>query len=890
DLGITLQTIGERLATANSLLVRIGGIILDRIGLPAEVDHFVAQGILDGQFEEVTAIQIVSSNDGTQVAEPGMLRHVTGAIKYDEIDWSDYQIANWNRWATPNPKLINLESPEYAWLADFPELSEFMRDHASYLEERDLEKAYGMVHLPREAKILRATQIQTYQNNLQGLLGEIAFREKILKQYQEIIKTDPTAVLIWEHSILVGGSLASDAIIGTIDEARKTIKLQAVYEITTAQSQAASTAIQMEVTTEQRLNRDGLTLIDHNQKGTLKVLQDPDVEFKKEILIHPEDKRQELKSISDHTVNLLLAQMALGASGEAQNVKGKAANRIVPQLMARLIGKIKMQPPETRLQLAALVRDLTNADAKGLTGNHLGWEKIAWAIQVMIEEVSETEYAPFYGKRAFYILDLLKQLDEVIAKSIGRSESYQRFKRCWESQVYQSLVKCETCADLINFFKLGDIESKISELFKAHQGRVPIDGDILYIRSSNSNAFANINIRADGMPEGKLRGNLHISEAVPGDSSASVVVRLNGNGQWIVDGGSARGDKNSVLLSIIRQSSLKFKEKGKLKELAEIREAAQISAWINNENLMAVAQELGETYPPIELYIRGSNDNTFANISIGADGTHGGKLLGTLQISQTAPGDSSASVVVRLNGDGEWLVDGDSARGDKNNVLLSIVRQSSLKFKEKGKLKELAEIREAAQISAWINNENLMAVAQELDETNPPIELYIRGANLSTLRHVNIRADGTTEGKLNGSLQISQTAPGDRSASVVVRLNGDGEWLVDGDSARGKWSNKLLQIIQKSLAASSHDPNNMTPSGMQTSNTLHELGAGLLVGSGTLFRVGTLHGLIGLAQYTGVLPMAELLIHGDFGLGTYHGLDGEMIVVDGVGYQVLPSG
>jgi len=40
-----------------------------------------------------------------------------------------------------------------------------------------------------------------------------------------------------------------------------------------------------------------------------------------------------------------------------------------------------------------------------------------------------------------------------------------------------------------------------------------------------------------------------------------------------------------------------------------------------------------------------------------------------------------------------------------------------------------------------------------------------------------------------------------------------------------------------------------------------------------------------LGDYRGALPLTELARHGDFGLGTLHGLDGEMIVLDGVFYR-----
>jgi len=43
-------------------------------------------------------------------------------------------------------------------------------------------------------------------------------------------------------------------------------------------------------------------------------------------------------------------------------------------------------------------------------------------------------------------------------------------------------------------------------------------------------------------------------------------------------------------------------------------------------------------------------------------------------------------------------------------------------------------------------------------------------------------------------------------------------------------------------------------------------------------------------QYAGTMNYSELEKHGDFGIGTFDGLDGEMIALDGVFYQIPSSG
>jgi acetolactate decarboxylase len=57
----------------------------------------------------------------------------------------------------------------------------------------------------------------------------------------------------------------------------------------------------------------------------------------------------------------------------------------------------------------------------------------------------------------------------------------------------------------------------------------------------------------------------------------------------------------------------------------------------------------------------------------------------------------------------------------------------------------------------------------------------------------------------------------------------------------------------------------------------------------TLFQVSTSAALVeGL--YQGAVHVSRLLQHGDFGLGTFTDLDGEMVVLDGICYQVGSTG
>jgi acetolactate decarboxylase len=57
----------------------------------------------------------------------------------------------------------------------------------------------------------------------------------------------------------------------------------------------------------------------------------------------------------------------------------------------------------------------------------------------------------------------------------------------------------------------------------------------------------------------------------------------------------------------------------------------------------------------------------------------------------------------------------------------------------------------------------------------------------------------------------------------------------------------------------------------------------------TVFQTSTVNALMEGAS-TGDMTMGELKTHGDFGLGTFDGLDGEMIELDGKVYQVRADG
>ena len=57
----------------------------------------------------------------------------------------------------------------------------------------------------------------------------------------------------------------------------------------------------------------------------------------------------------------------------------------------------------------------------------------------------------------------------------------------------------------------------------------------------------------------------------------------------------------------------------------------------------------------------------------------------------------------------------------------------------------------------------------------------------------------------------------------------------------------------------------------------------------TLYQVALLQSLA-QGHFDGMITVGELKTHGDTGIGTFDGLNGEMIVLDGVVYQAIGDG
>jgi acetolactate decarboxylase len=60
-------------------------------------------------------------------------------------------------------------------------------------------------------------------------------------------------------------------------------------------------------------------------------------------------------------------------------------------------------------------------------------------------------------------------------------------------------------------------------------------------------------------------------------------------------------------------------------------------------------------------------------------------------------------------------------------------------------------------------------------------------------------------------------------------------------------------------------------------------------GQHEVYQFSTLEALLG-GVYDGDVTIGELMTHGDFGLGTFNGLDGEMIILDGICYHLRSDG
>jgi acetolactate decarboxylase len=69
----------------------------------------------------------------------------------------------------------------------------------------------------------------------------------------------------------------------------------------------------------------------------------------------------------------------------------------------------------------------------------------------------------------------------------------------------------------------------------------------------------------------------------------------------------------------------------------------------------------------------------------------------------------------------------------------------------------------------------------------------------------------------------------------------------------------------------------------------YQSNSGVTPDKDTLFQLAAFNTL-STGKYEGVMPYSELEQYGDFGIGTFDGLNGEMLALDGVFYQIPSSG
>jgi len=92
----------------------------------------------------------------------------------------------------------------------------------------------------------------------------------------------------------------------------------------------------------------------------------------------------------------------------------------------------------------------------------------------------------------------------------------------------------------------------------------------------------------------------------------------------------------------------------------------------------------------------------------------------------------------------------------------------------------------------------------------------------------------------------------------------------------GRWSITLLVVVLLCIGGGV---------GYTAANLVHEG----VHAQQSITQVSTINALLS-GVYDGVFPCKELRQYGDFGIGTFDALDGEMVVLDGVVYQVRDDG
>lgn len=269
---ITPENIEHAMGDGWTLIVAYG----DRFLIPAraigndtnfaedELKRLFETGLIGVRGEIAVKWQPDSAKRQTLVEGMNMLRQSAAG----ELDLAEFAVAQMDRWGGDIKPVVELSN--YPFLDGYPKLREWLGAHLAYVEPGDMERLD--VHILSAEHSPTAQGIDANMHSIQGVLGEIAHRPRVVAEYRKILTNNPNAILVVAPQIYSGSVLeASDAIVGEIvtnADGVSHFTIYAAWEVTSGEGLGAHIQLQMKRTLEERFTNEGCHLRNEEGRGT----------------------------------------------------------------------------------------------------------------------------------------------------------------------------------------------------------------------------------------------------------------------------------------------------------------------------------------------------------------------------------------------------------------------------------------------------------------------------------------------------------------------------------------------------------------------------------------------------------------------------------------------
>lgn len=158
---------------------------------------------------------------------------------------------------------------DYPWVRSYPELNRWLGNHLSMIEPLDMKRIHAALTSAEQAHSVDSIAIN--MRMVQGILGEIVIRPKIVAAYHHALRNHPHAILAVAPQIFAGDVLeASDAMIFEMvhQGGAAALRLLSVWEVTTSENNISIQTRQLDHSLFQRYAQLGVHLRDNDGHGT----------------------------------------------------------------------------------------------------------------------------------------------------------------------------------------------------------------------------------------------------------------------------------------------------------------------------------------------------------------------------------------------------------------------------------------------------------------------------------------------------------------------------------------------------------------------------------------------------------------------------------------------